>query len=380
VDLPERGVAVLDRIGEDAHADEVEDVGEFLAAQHHLLVDRVVVLRPAGDLGADLQGLELGIDLVDHLGQVLLALRLALGGHAHDLFVALGVQRGEGQVLQFPLDLVHAQPVGQRRVDLQRLARLALLLLAWQVADVAHVVEPVGQLDQQHADVAGHGDDHLADGLGLGRLAGLEADPVQLGEPVGDLAHLWPELRLDLGHGHRGVLDHVVEQRRDDRGRVQPEVGHDHRHAQRMGDVGQAGLAGLAGVLLAGDLVGAADQHQVGARVAVLHPAEQQLDVWLGWWLRVVWAEQAYRKPVGGVLGSAVLAGGWLSGAGLARNRQPVGDRRPMLLRHRPTTHSPQTPHRSARGKPTMRRPSYPTSCRERCKTAPGRPEIGCTQ
>src|SRR6266704_1096439 len=146
------------------------------------------------------------------------------------------------------------------------------------------------------------------------------------------------------------------------------EVGHDHRHTQRMGDEGKARLPHLAGVLLTGDLVGAADQHQVGPGVAVLHLAEQPLDVGLGWRLRVVGAEQAYREPVGGALGGAVLAVGALSGAELAVNRQPVGDRRPMLLRHRPT-HAFLTPRIAVtRGNPTMRSPTYPTSCRDRCK------------
>ena len=54
VDDAERAVAVAVLVDEDADADEVVDVGEVAAADDHLLVDRVVVLRAAGDLGVDL--------------------------------------------------------------------------------------------------------------------------------------------------------------------------------------------------------------------------------------------------------------------------------------------------------------------------------------
>jgi len=40
-------------------------------------------------------------------------------------------------------------------------------------------VESIRQLDQEHADVAGHRDDHLPHVLGLGQLAGAERELVQ---------------------------------------------------------------------------------------------------------------------------------------------------------------------------------------------------------
>ncbi len=49
VDHAERGVAVAVVLDQDADADQVVDVGELAAAHDHLLVDRVVVLGPAGD-------------------------------------------------------------------------------------------------------------------------------------------------------------------------------------------------------------------------------------------------------------------------------------------------------------------------------------------
>jgi hypothetical protein len=117
----EGGVAVADVVDEHPDADQVVDVGEVAAAHDHLLVDRVVVLRPAGHRGPDLRGLEVGLDAVDDLGELGVARRAPLGDQADDLVVALGVERREGEVLELPLERVHAEPVRQRREDLERL-------------------------------------------------------------------------------------------------------------------------------------------------------------------------------------------------------------------------------------------------------------------
>ena len=60
------------------------------------------------------------------------------------------------------------------------------------VAQGAHVVQPVGELDDQHPDVARHRHDHLADGLGLGGVAVLHL--VELGDPVDEQRDLVAEV------------------------------------------------------------------------------------------------------------------------------------------------------------------------------------------
>ena len=92
------------------------------------------------------------------------------------------------EVLELPLELPDAQPLGQRRVDLGGLARDALLLLDGQGTQGAHVVQPVGELDEHHADVFGHGQEHLADVLRLLLLVGSGAELGQLGDAVDEAA------------------------------------------------------------------------------------------------------------------------------------------------------------------------------------------------
>ena len=89
---------------------------------------------------------------------------------------ALGLERLEGEVLELPLHLPDPEPLGERRVDLHRLAGDALLLLRRQAVQRAHVVEPVGELDEDDPDVLGHRQQHLADVLGLLLLVAVGAE------------------------------------------------------------------------------------------------------------------------------------------------------------------------------------------------------------
>ncbi len=273
MDRAERRVAVPDRVDEDADAYQVIDLLEADVPGDHLLVDGVVVLRPPGDPCLDLGLAQVGLDLFDDVLQEQLPLGGPLGDHPGDLVVPLGVQGREGEVFQFPLDGVHAQPVRQRGEDLQHLTGLALLLFPWQVAQRAHVVQPVGELDHQHADVAGHGDDHLAHGLGLGGLPVL--DPVQLGDPVDQRRHLVAEILAQFGEGVGGVLHGVVQQRGAESVGVHAEFGEDRGHRERVGDVRVAALAHLPGVPVRGHLVGTVDEPDVRLGVSSPHRLDQ---------------------------------------------------------------------------------------------------------
>jgi hypothetical protein len=168
--------------------------------------------------------------------------------------------------------------------------------------------------------------------------ASRPSNPVQLDQPVGDLGHLGPELAGDLLQADQALLDGVVEQGRLDRDRVQAQVGHDRGHPQRMGQVGHARGPAATGVALPGQLEGLPDGGGVGPWVALADPLEQRLDVGLGRRRLVIGPGD---RPGGG----PVLARAG-TGLGLAFERQPVGDRRRMLLRHLlgPTQVGPASP------------------------------------
>ena len=128
----------------------------------------------------------------------------------------------------------------------------------------AHVVQAVGELDQEHADVVGDREQQLAQVLGLLGLARDQLQPLQLGEPLDQRADLVAEDVVDLGARRLGILDGVVQQRRDDGGVVELEVGEDRRDFERMREIGIAGGARLRAVRLHGVDIGAVEQVFVG--------------------------------------------------------------------------------------------------------------------
>jgi hypothetical protein len=76
----------------------------------------------------------------------------------------------------------------------------------------AHVVQPVGQLDQHHPHIGHHGQQHLAHVFGLAVFAVGKLDLVDLGDALDDVGHLVAELLRNLFVGGRRVLNRVVQQ------------------------------------------------------------------------------------------------------------------------------------------------------------------------
>ena len=76
-------------------------------------------------------------------------------------------------------------------------------------------MQAVGQLDHDHAQVARHRQQHLAEALRRRFLAVAELQLVQLGNALDQVGHGLAELAGQLLAGERGVFDGVVQDRRD---------------------------------------------------------------------------------------------------------------------------------------------------------------------
>ena len=245
VDDAEGGVAVAHVLDEQADGVDVVDLAELRALALHLLPDAVDVLRATLQVGLDAGVLQPRPELGDGPIDVALA-PLAPGvEQLGQLAEALGIECLEGEVLELPLHLPDAEALRQRRVDLERLAGDALLLVRRQAVQRAHVVQPVGQLDEDDPDVLGHRQEHLADVLGLLLLVAVGAELRQLRDAVDELGDLGPEALLDVGQAVLGVLRHVVEQGGLDGDRLDPEVGQDLGARDRVRDVRLPGGAEL---------------------------------------------------------------------------------------------------------------------------------------
>ena len=163
----------------------------------------------------------------------------------------------EAEILQLGLELVHAQALRNRRVDLQGFQGNATARLRLHGAEGSHVVQTIGQLDQNHAQVACHRQQHLAEALGSGFLATLEVELVEFGNPVNQFKHGAAELVVQAFGGDIGIFEGVMQDRGNDGFDIHAKLGEDAGHRDRMGDVGLAAAPGLALVRQRTDLVGA---------------------------------------------------------------------------------------------------------------------------
>ncbi len=207
------------------------------------------MLRAARDLSLDPELGELLGEVLARLVDVALALTALLRDERLDLVVLARMQRLEREVLELPLDRVDAEAVCDRRVDVERLARLVDLLLLRHRADRPHVVQAIGELDQDDADVRRHRDHHLAVVLGLRLVARLEGESGQLRDAVDEAGDLFAKRVADLRQRSARVLDGVVQQRRAQRLGIEAHPGADLRDADGVGDEVLARAPALIGVV-----------------------------------------------------------------------------------------------------------------------------------
>ena len=116
-------------------------------------------------------------------------------------------------------------------VDLHGLQRFLLLLGGSLILHGPHIVEPVGDLDENDPDVLTHGDEHFPEVLHLLVFLGGVLDPGQLADALHQIRHRGGG---ELGHVIiRGVriLNDIVKQGRLDGLGVQMQfLRHDLRH------------------------------------------------------------------------------------------------------------------------------------------------------
>ena len=141
--------------------------------------------------------------------------------------------------------------MSQRSVYLHSLKGFGALLFLGLIGHGAHIVQPVGDLDENDTDVLGHGKEHLAHILHLLVFLAGVLHPGQLGDALHQIGHHGAELLFYVIIGHGGVLYNVVQQGGHNGILVQPHVHGDVRRRHAVGDIGGAvppELAFMSGV------------------------------------------------------------------------------------------------------------------------------------
>ena len=310
VQQAEDGVAVLLGLRDDADGEEIVDLIDGNAVRVELLLDGVEALDARFDAGVDVGVAELRFKRADDAIEECFAFAAEGIDFSGELVVGEGVDVAEGEVFKLAAQLAHAEAVRERGVDVEGLAGDALLLVGAKVLERAHVVQAVGELDDDDADVGDHGEEHLADVFGLMVFAVGELDFVELGDAFDDVRDLLAELAGDLLRGDVGVFDGVVQQAGGDGGGVHLQVGEDLSDFERMDDVGLAGGAALAVMLLQAEGPGGADEIEVVGGAVGADGVEHVLEARV----EVVFRRRVGREGCGGrgcfKLGGDVVTGG----------------------------------------------------------------------
>ena len=270
-----RGITIGDRIDEDAEA---VDIGKLLESDRvalHLPPDRIGLFLPALDLDLDAAPRELVLQLVGDTGDQRAVLRLQPFEPVDDELVGVRHQIAEREVLQLVAQALHAHAAGQRRVDIERVLRNPRAPVLWHELQGSHVVQAVGEFDQQHAHVVGDREQQFAEILRLLRVPGGEVELVELGQSIDETADLRPEHLVDLIAGDGRVLDRVVQHRRDDRGVVELELGEDRGDLERMREIGVPRGSLLLAMRAHREDIGAIQQLLVRLRIVTADTLDQ---------------------------------------------------------------------------------------------------------
>ena len=150
-----------------------------------------------------------------------------------------------------------------------------------------HVVKPVGQLDEDDANVVDHRQQHLAEVFGLALFARRKGNGADLRDAFHDMGDLGTE-QLGYSRGCRQrVFDDVVEEAGGDGHHVELHVGQQVRHLERMHEIRLARMAHLALVLERRKGVRPAQQLEIRLRAVASNLFEERLETnHAGWCLR----------------------------------------------------------------------------------------------
>ena len=277
MDHAERAVAVLHRVGDHADRQQIVNLIEIALLLLDFLVQRIEALHAALDFGGDSVLDHFAANRVLHFEKEFVEDFLLRRDFLLQLEKRLGLEIAERQILELAADQAHAETVRDGRVDIERLARDALLALGREEFERAHVVQAVAELHHHHANVVDHREQHLADVFRLAIFRGEQIELADLGDAFDQPRDIRTERFRDFLERDFRVFDHIVQQRGADRGHVELHVREEMRHFERMREVRLARKAELRLVLLGREIVGAAQQVDVVAG-AVLADLVREFD------------------------------------------------------------------------------------------------------
>ena len=210
VDLPAVGLLLVERsLQNHPNGKEVVDVFQVGLLFFHLVPDGKNRLGAPLDFKVQTFGFEFPFDRLDKFGDVFVAASFRLVELVGYLVVDLAVGIFEREVFEFRFDGVEPQPVGQRRVEVRRLAsHVVAVFFVGVMVDHLHHAQAVGNHDDDDPNVFGKREQQFAKVLTLdGRLLGIEA--VRLDKAPNDVGNVVAKLLLHGFDGEKLAHDQI---------------------------------------------------------------------------------------------------------------------------------------------------------------------------
>ena len=270
MDDAEHAIAVLERVHDHPKAKNIRHLLEGDRFALHLGPDGIGPFLATLHRGADIVFGEtlgkIGLDRVDERAVAGPEIGEPLRHHG----MRIRHQMAEGKIFQFLAHILHAHAPGERSIDIERLLGDARAFLLRHVVQRAHIVQPVGKLDEQHAHIFGNGKQQLAEIFGLRGFLRHEIELLDLRQTIDQRADILAEDLVDLFSRRLRILDRVVQHCGNDGRIVELQIGEDGGDFEWMREVRVARGALLAAMRLHGVDISAVQQVFVGVLVVAL--------------------------------------------------------------------------------------------------------------
>ena len=107
-------------------------------------------------------------------------------------------------------DTVYAQTLGYGRIDIEGFPGYPPAPGRIEGAQGAHVVQPISQFHDDHANIIAHGHQHFAKVMGLGFRMGIELNLRQFTDPVYQFSNTLAEPAHDFFFIGIGIFNYVM--------------------------------------------------------------------------------------------------------------------------------------------------------------------------
>ena len=131
------------------------------------------------------------------------------------------------------------------KASFERFLRNRRLFVGAHVLERAHVVDAVGEFDQDAAKIAVHRQKHLAEVCSLAVFARLKGVFVEFRQGIDERRDFFVELTNDIGIRRIRVFDNIVKKRSTDTRFIEFDLCDELRNAERVDDVRLPRLAAL---------------------------------------------------------------------------------------------------------------------------------------